>query len=74
VGRVAADRQPVIGKPAPLFSDVYDFGTSISLATYDVTKDGRFIVTRREDGTSSLQVVSNWTAELERTVAAGGVR
>jgi WD40-like Beta Propeller Repeat len=65
---------PVIGRPAPLFSDVYDFGTAISLATYDVTKDGRFIVTKRKDGTSSLQVVSNWTTELERTVAAGGLR
>jgi hypothetical protein len=69
-----AGAEPEIGKPAPLFSDVYDFGTAISLATYDVTKDGRFIVTKREDGTSSLQVVSNWTAELRRIVAAGGVK
>src|SRR5262249_11940541 len=39
-----AGAEPTFGKPAPLFADVYDFGQGVSIANYDVTRDGRFIM------------------------------
>ena len=35
------------GKSKALFADEYDFGPNISIANYDVTRDGRFIMLRR---------------------------
>ena len=66
--------EPVIGKPTPLFTDTYDFGTAISLATYDVTKDGRFIFTRREQGAPVVRIIENWATEMRRILEAGGVK
>jgi Tol biopolymer transport system component len=66
--------QPAFGKPAVLFPDEYDFGQGISIANYDVTRDGRFIMLRRGTHGSSLRVVIHWTEELKRILAAGGVR
>jgi serine/threonine-protein kinase len=65
--------EPSFGKPAPLFADEYDFGQSVSIANYDVTRDGRFIMLRRDSHGSSLRVVIHWTEELKRILAAGGV-
>src|SRR4030095_12205371 len=70
----ASGAEPVIGKPKVLFADVFDFGTGISIPNYDVTPDGRFIVTKRETGDGGLQIGMNWTNELTRILAAGGVR
>ena len=64
--------EPSFEKPSPLFADEYVFGQSISIANYDVTRDGRFIMLRRVHG-SSLRVVLNWTEELKQILAAGGV-
>jgi hypothetical protein len=69
-----ADARPVIGKAAPLFVDVYDFGPGLTVPNYDVTHNGRFIVTGREAGDGGLQIGVNWGRELERTLAAGGAR
>jgi serine/threonine-protein kinase len=65
--------QPMFGKPAALFADQYDFGQAISIANYDVTRDGRFIMLRRGSHGSSLRVVLHWTEELKQTLASGGV-
>jgi eukaryotic-like serine/threonine-protein kinase len=65
---------PVFGKPAALFADDFDFGQGISIANYDVTHDGRFIMLRRELHGNSLRVVLNWTEELKQIIAGGGVR
>ena len=64
--------EPTFGKPVALFSDEYDFG-NISIANYDVTRGGRFIMLRRTHG-SSLRVVIHWTDELKQILAAGGIR
>jgi hypothetical protein len=74
VGEPGAEAEPAIGKPAVLFADVYDYGTGISIPNYDVTPDGRFIVTKREAGDGGLQIGLNWVSQLERILAAGGVR
>lgn len=64
----------MIGKAVQLFADAYDFGPNITLPHYDVTHDGRFIVTRREAGDGGLRIGVNWVRELERILAAGGAR
>jgi Tol biopolymer transport system component len=69
----AKEPQPAFGRPMALFSDEYDFGQGLTIANYDVTADGRFIMLRRLSGGNSLHVVLNWTEELKRLVAAGGV-
>jgi len=66
--------EPRFGKPAALFADEYDFGQAISIANYDVTRDGRFIMLRRSSHGSSLRVVIHWAEELKQILAAGGVR
>lgn len=64
--------EPAFGKPLALFADEYDFGQGISIANYDVTGDGRFIMLRRGTHGSNLRVVFNWTEELKQILAAGG--
>ena len=66
--------EPVLGTPTALFADVYDFGQGLSIPNYDVTRDGRFLMLQRAGQGSALRVVLNWTEELKRTLAAGGVR
>jgi serine/threonine protein kinase len=69
-----AAAEPALGKPQPLFEDEYDFGQGLSIANYDVTKDGRFIMLRRDTDSGTLRAVLNWTPELMRLLAAGGAR
>ena len=66
--------EPAFGKPVALFRDEYDFGQGISIANYDAMPDGRFIMLRRGANGGKLRVVINWTEELKRILAAGGVR
>lgn len=70
----ASGAEPVFGKPVALFIDDYDFGTGASIANYDVTADGRFIMIRRGVDGGRLRVVVNWTEELKQILASGGVQ
>jgi serine/threonine-protein kinase len=70
----ASGAEPAFGKPVALFTDEYDFGQSISIANYDVTRDGRFIMLRRGTRGGRLRAVINWTEELKQVLAAGGAR
>jgi Tol biopolymer transport system component len=70
----ASGAEPAFGKPTALFADEYDFGQGISIANYDVAPDGRFIMLRRGANGGKLRIVVNWTEELKRILAAGGVR
>ena len=70
----ASGADPIFGKPVALFTDEYDFGHNISIANYDVTRDGRFIMLRRGASGGGLHAVINWTEELKHVLAAGGVR
>ena len=65
--------EPAFGKPTALFADQYDFGQGISIANYDVTRDGRFIMLRRGSEGGTFRVVMNWTEELKEILAVGGV-
>ena len=70
----ASGAEPIFGKPVAVFTDEYDFGPNISIANYDVTRDGRFIMLRRGPNSTGLRAVINWTEELKHVLAAGGVR
>jgi serine/threonine-protein kinase len=70
----ASGAEPVFGKPTALFTDDYDFGSGASVANYDVTPDGRFIMIRRGANGGKLRVIVNWTEELKQILAAGGIR
>lgn len=70
----AAGAEPAFGKPTPLFADDYEFGGGASIANYDVTPDGRFIMIRRGPNGGTLRVAINWTEELKAILAAGGVK
>ena len=70
----AAGAEPVFGRPAALFTDDYDFGAGLSVANYDATPDGRFIMIRRGPNGGKLRIVINWAEELKAILAAGGLR
>jgi len=66
--------EPVIGRPTALFKDDYDLGQGITIANYDVTPDGRFLLLRRDAQGGHLRIVLNWTEELKQILARGGAR
>ncbi len=70
----ASGTEPVFGKPVALFTDDYEFGAGTSIANYDVTANGRFIMIRRGVNGGKLRIVVNWTDELKQILAAGGVQ
>jgi Tol biopolymer transport system component len=70
----AAGAEPVFDKPTALFADDYDFGAGVSVANYDVTPEGRFLMIRRGANGGKLRVVVNWTEELKKILASGGLR
>jgi len=65
--------EPAIGRPTVLFKDEYDVGQAL-LSNFDVTPDGRFLLLRRDAGEGELKLVLNWTQELQRILASGGVK
>jgi hypothetical protein len=66
--------EPLLGRPEPLFADEFDFGQGLSIANYDVTREGRFLMLRRTPSGGRLRVVLHWDEELKRLLAAGGLR
>ncbi len=66
--------EPAFDKPTALFADDYEFGGGASIANYDVTPDGRFIMIRRGANGGKLRVVVNWQEELKQILASGGLR
>ena len=66
--------EPIIGKPEVLFKDDYDFGQGLTTANYDRTRDGRFVMLRRDTRGISMSLVLNWAEELKEIMARGGVK
>jgi hypothetical protein len=59
----------VLGTPRLLFDRRYAFGTGITIPNYDVSPDGqRFVMVKDESGAGRLNVVLNWSEELNRLV------
>ena len=56
-----------LSAPRVLFEQRYAFGAGITMANYDVTRDGqRFIMVKDESGAARLNVILNWLSELRR--------
>jgi len=66
--------EPVMGKPQALFRDEYDLGIAATLANYDVTPEGRFLMLRRDSQGGHLHIILNWTEELKRELAKAAAR
>jgi dipeptidyl aminopeptidase/acylaminoacyl peptidase len=66
--------EPLLGRPEPLFADEFDFGQGLSIANYDVTREGRFLMLRSTPSGGRLRVVLHWNEELERLLGTGGLR
>ena len=56
--------EPSLGKPQVLFTETFDFGRGISIANYDVSRDGRFVMLRAQQGTAPIHVIRNWAEGL----------
>jgi Tol biopolymer transport system component len=60
-----------LSAPRVLFEQRYAYGAGITIPNYDVTPDGqRFIMVKDEATGSRLNVVLNWSAELNRLAPA----
>ncbi|MGH9257586.1 MAG: protein kinase domain-containing protein [Vicinamibacterales bacterium] len=56
-----------LSAPRLLFEQAYAFGGGITIANYDVTRDGqRFIMVKDESTAGRLNVVLNWFTDLSR--------
>ena len=69
-----AGHEPTFGKPQSLFADEYPFSADLSIANYDITHNGRFIMLRGPAASGNVRVVVNWKNELVRLIRAGGVK
>jgi hypothetical protein len=64
---VSTNAEPVLEDPVLLFEQRYAFGTGLSIPNYDVSADGqKFLMVREDESARHLNLVLNWTAELER--------
>jgi hypothetical protein len=64
---VSTEGEPVLEDPVLLFEGRYSFGTGISIPNYDVSADGQqFLMVQEDASVNQLNVVLNWSAELER--------
>ncbi len=60
-----------LSAPQMLFEQRYAFGAGITMANFDVTRDGqRFIMVKDESGAARLNIVLNWLSELTRMAPA----
>jgi hypothetical protein len=70
---VTTTPQVTLSTPRVLFEQRYAYGAGITMANYDVTKDGqRFIMVKDESGAARLNVILNWLSELRRVAPVTG--
>jgi serine/threonine-protein kinase len=64
VGVTAAGSELQLSAPRQLFARAYAYGAGITIANYDVTKDGqRFVMVSDEATAGRLRVILNWHAD-----------
>ena len=69
--KVSKDTPPTLSEPKLLFERAYAYGAGITIPNYDVSADGqRFLMVKEEAGVGHLNVILNWTAELEHLAPA----
>jgi Tol biopolymer transport system component len=63
---VSADAAPALSEPELLFERPYSYGAGITIPNYDVSADGqRFLMVKEDAGVRHLNLILNWTQELE---------
>jgi Tol biopolymer transport system component len=68
---VSADAAPALSEPELLFERPYSYGAGITIPNYDVSADGqRFLMVKEDAGVRHLNLILNWTDELEHRVPA----
>jgi serine/threonine-protein kinase len=69
VVNVSSGPELALSSPTVLFEHAYAFGSTLSVANYDVSADGqRFLMVKRAPGAEHLNIVLNWSEELQRLV------
>jgi hypothetical protein len=60
-----------LSSPRLLFERPYAFGSGITIANYDVARDGqRFVMVKDESDAGRLNVVLNWFSDPARSIPA----
>ena len=68
---LSATPNVVLSPPIVLFEQRYAYGAGITIANYDVTRDGqRFVMVKDESTAGRVNVVLNWFEELKRLAPA----
>jgi eukaryotic-like serine/threonine-protein kinase len=68
---LSTDAVPVLSEPELLFEQSYAYGAGITIPNYDVSADGqRFLMVKEDAGVRHLNIVLNWTQELEELAPA----
>ncbi len=61
-----------LSAPKQLFARSYAYGAGITIANYDVTKDGqRFVMVKDDNSVGRLRVILNWHADAEAAAGQG---
>jgi hypothetical protein len=72
VVEVSMNPDVVLSRPHVLFDHRYAFGAGITIANYDVARDGqRFAMIKDEATAGRLHIVVNWLSDLTRLASAG---
>jgi len=60
-----------LSAPTQLFDRTYAYGAGITIANYDVARDGqRFLMVKDESTAGRLRMILNWTPDPSRSPAA----
>jgi eukaryotic-like serine/threonine-protein kinase len=71
VGVTASGGDVTLSAPAQLFERTYAYGAGITIANYDVARDGqRFLMVKDESTAGRLRMILNWTPDPSRSPAA----
>jgi serine/threonine-protein kinase len=69
---LSATPEVALSAPRLLFEQQYAYGAGITIANYDVSRDGqRFLMVKDEASAGRLNVVLNWFSDLARLAPAG---
>ena len=72
VVEVSMNPDVVLSRPHGLFDPRYAFGAGITIANYDVARDGQpFAMIKDEATAGRLHIVVNWLSDLTRLASAG---
>jgi Tol biopolymer transport system component len=69
VGVTAVGNELQLSPPRQLFARPYAYGAGITIANYDIARDGRFVMVKDDTSVGRLRVILNWHADTAATQA-----